>query len=201
MKKDMPTMMEIGDKVVSLDLITKKFVCDLNTCKGICCVEGESGAPLEEEEVEILEREYKKIRPYLREAGHEAIQKQGTWVIDSDREKVTPLIEGKECAYAVFDGDIAACGIEKAYEDGVTDFRKPISCHIYPIRIKRYQNFSAVNYDRWPICNPARAYGEKHDVPVYRFLKESIIRKYGEEFYEKLEIISENISDSNSDTE
>jgi hypothetical protein len=193
MKKDMPTMMEIGDKIVSLDLITHKFVCDLAACKGVCCVDGESGAPLEPDEVKILEKEYPNIRPYLREDGQMAIDKQGTWVIDADRETVTPLIEGKECAYAVFNNGIARCGIEKAFEDGATVLRKPISCHIYPIRVKKYHGFTAVNYDRWKVCDPARICGEKKGIPVYRFLREAIERKYGEEFYRKLEIVSHNM--------
>jgi hypothetical protein len=193
MKKDLPTMMEIGDKVVSLDLVTEKFICDLDKCKGVCCVEGESGAPLEDEEVDILDREYSNIAPYLRDSGNSAIQEQGTWVIDVDNEKVTPLIGGKECAYAIFEEGIARCGIEKAFEEGATDFRKPVSCHIYPIRAKKYSGFTALNYDRWPICDPARACGERENVPVYKFLKESITRKYGEEFYKKLEIVSSNI--------
>ena len=192
MKKDIPTMIEIGDKIISLDLIRRKFVCDLDTCKGVCCVDGESGAPLEEEEVEILDREIESIFPYLRPEGKKSIQKQGTWVVDADREKVTPLIEGKECGYAIFADGIARCGIEMAWEDGATTFRKPISCHIYPIRVKDYKGFAAVNYDRWSICDPARVHGEKLGIPVYRFLRESIERKYGEEFYKKLEIISNN---------
>ena len=186
-------MIEIGDKVVTLDLITEKFVCNLDVCKGVCCVHGESGAPLESEEVDILDNQYPDIAPFLREEGNSAIQKQGTWVIDTDKESVTPLIEGNECAYAIFEKGIARCGIEKAFEAGATTFRKPVSCHIYPIRVKRYKGFTALNYDRWKICDPARAYGEEKDVPVYRFLRESIVRKYGEEFYKKLEVISHNV--------
>jgi hypothetical protein len=193
MKKDTPTMMEIGDKVISLDLITCKFVCDLDKCRGVCCVEGQSGAPLEQDEVGILEDEYENIRPYLRDSGIRAVQLLGTSVIDADGEMVTPLIEGKECAYAVFEGDIARCGIEKAFEAGATSLRKPVSCHIYPIRVKEYKGFMAVNYDRWPICDPARAHGEELGIPVYRFLRESIIRKYGEEFYLKLESVEKNL--------
>lgn len=188
-------MMEIGDKVVSLDLITEKFVCNLGKCKGVCCVEGESGAPLEDEEGKILDKEYANFAPWLRKEGQEAIQKQGTWVIDADREKVTPLIQGKECAYAIFEGAIARCGIEKAFEEGATTFRKPISCHIYPIRVKKFHRLTAVNYDRWPICDPAREFGEQENVPVYRFLNESIVRKYGEDFYQKLEMLAQNVRD------
>jgi hypothetical protein len=193
MKKDVPTMMELGDKVVSLDLVTERFVCDLDKCRGVCCVEGESGAPLEEEEVELLEREYGKIKPFLRKEGQEAIAGQGTWVIDVDKEMVTPLIQGKECAYAIFEMGIARCGIEKAYEEGFTSFRKPISCHVYPVRVKLYRGFTALNYDRWPICDPARECGRKLDVPVYRFVREALERKYGKDFYRKLEIVSRSV--------
>lgn len=190
MKKDISSMIEIDDKVISLDLIREKFVCDLEKCRGVCCVDGESGAPLDEDEVEILEKDYEKIRSYLREEGRRAIEKQGTWVVDADQEMVTPLIDGKECAYAIFEEGIARCGIEKACEAGATSFQKPISCHIYPIRVKKYKGFTAVNYDRWKICDTARIYGEKKDVPVYRFLREAIERKYGAGFYKKLELVS-----------
>ncbi len=193
MKKDIPTMMEIEDKVVSLDLITCRFVCDLDRCKGVCCVEGESGAPLEAAETRILNEEYTRIRPYLREEGNEAIGQQGPWVVDADRESVTPLIGGRECAYAVFEEGIARCGIEVAYESGATSFRKPVSCHIYPMRVKNYRGFTGMNYDRWKICDPARELGEKLDVPVFRFLREPIERKYGKAFYRKLEMISRNV--------
>ena len=194
-------MMEIDDKVVSLDLITNKFVCDLEKCKGVCCVKGESGAPLEEDEAEILEREFANIRQYLRNEGNKAIEHQGPWIIDSDMEKVTPLIDGKECAYAIFEKGIARCGIEIANEAGATFFRKPISCHIYPIRVKKYKGFTSVNYDRWPICDPARECGEKKDVPVYRFLRESIERKYGVDFYKKLERISQSAGQTSNGIE
>ena len=196
MKKDVPTMVELGDKVVSLDIIREKFVCDLSKCKGICCVEGESGAPLEDEEVNLLRAEYERIAPYLRGEGRKAIQQQGTAVMDADKEMVTPLVGGKdECAYAVFENDIARCGIEKAWEEGATGFRKPVSCHIYPIRVKKYHSLKAVNYDRWKVCDPARVNGEKENVPVYRFVKDAIGRKFGMDFYQKLEIISEGLEE------
>jgi len=194
MKKDVPTMVEIGDKVVSLDIIREKFVCDLASCKGICCVEGESGAPLEDDEVKLLKAEYDKIRPYLREAGRDAVEQQGTAVRDADQEMVTPLVGGKnECAYAIFENDIARCGIEKAWEEGATGFRKPVSCHIYPIRVKNYHSLKAVNYDRWKVCDPARVNGEKENVPVYLFVNEAIERKFGADFFQKLQIISEGL--------
>ena len=187
-------MIEIGDKVVSLDIIREKFVCDLAKCKGICCVEGESGAPLEDDEVILLEEEYDNFSPYLREEGRKAVENQGTAVRDVDQEMVTPLVGGKhECVYAIFEKDIARCGIEKAWEEGATGFRKPVSCHIYPIRVKNYNNLKAVNYDRWKVCDPARVNGEMENVPVYRFVKDAIARKFGVDFYQKLQIIADGL--------
>jgi len=189
-------MIEIGDKVVSLDIIREKFVCDLAKCKGICCVEGESGAPLEDDEVRLLEEEYDHIKPYLREEGIKAVENQGTAVRDADQEMVTPLVGGKhECAYAIFENDIARCGIEKAWEEGATGFRKPVSCHIYPIRVKNYNNLKAVNYDRWKVCDPALLKGERENVPVYRFVKDAIERKFGTDFYHKLQIIADGLDE------
>jgi hypothetical protein len=194
MKKDVPTMIELGDKVVSLDIIREKFVCDLAKCKGICCVEGESGAPLEEDEVKLLEDEYDKIKPYLREEGIKSVEQLGTSVLDADQEMVTTLVEGKnECAYAIFENDIARCGIEKAWEEGATGFRKPVSCHIYPIRVKNYHSLKAVNYDCWKVCDPARVHGEMENVPVYLFVKDAIERKFGTDFYQKLQIIADGL--------
>ena len=190
-------MVEVGDKVVSLDIIREKFVCDLSKCKGICCVEGESGAPLEDDEVLSLAKEYDNIRPYLREEGREAIEQQGTAVRDADDEMVTPLVGGKhECAYAIFEDDIARCGIEKAWEEGATGFRKPVSCHIYPIRVKNYHSLKAVNYDRWKVCDPARLNGERENVPVYCFVQDAIGRKFGEDFFQKLQIISDGLDEN-----
>ena len=185
-------MMEIEDKVVSLDVIREKFVCNLAVCKGICCVEGASGAPLEDNEVNTLKAEYGKIKPYLREEGINAVTLQGTSVRDADQEMVTPLVDGnKECAYVLFEEGIARCGIEKAWEDGATSFRKPVSCHIYPIRVKSYQNLKAVNYDQWHVCDPARVNGNRENVPVYCFVKDAIERKFGTDFYQKLQVIAE----------
>lgn len=186
-------MLQIDDKLISLDLLEKKFVCQTRQCKGACCVTGDSGAPLSEEETDLLYKEYPHIAPFLREEGRRTIEQTGTHVIDVDHEEVTPLVEGEECAYLVFEGEIAVCGIEKAFLAGQTTFRKPISCHLYPIRIKKYPSFLALNYDRWDICQPAREAGEKLDVPVYVFLKEAIIRKFGLEFYEELTAASEHL--------
>jgi hypothetical protein len=194
-KKDLPTMIEMGDKVVSLDIIREKFVCDLAQCKGNCCVEGESGAPLEDDEVKLLEAEYVKIKPYLREEGRKAVKQQGTAVRDADQEMVTPLVDGKyECAYALFEHGIARCGIEKAWEAGATCFRKPVSCHIYPIRVKKYGSLQALNYDRWKVCDPARLKGENENTPVFCFVKEAIERRFGSDFYNNLQIIADGLN-------
>lgn len=181
-------MIQIDDKLISEDIFSEKFVCDLTRCKGACCVEGDAGAPLEKDETKILESIYEKVKPYLREEGIQAIEKQGTWAIDPlDGDFVTPLVEGGECAYVIFDEKgITKCGIEKAYEDGVIDYHKPISCHLYPIRISEYSSFSALNYHEWPICSPACDLGKELQVPVYKFLKSPLVRKYGEEFYNTL---------------
>ena len=178
-------MIEIGDKLISEDLFSEEFVCNLTKCKGACCVEGDIGAPLERAEAEILDRLYPKFKPYLTEAGIKAIEEQGTWEVDpSDGEYVTPMVENRECVYVTFDEKgITKCGIEKAYEDGAIDWLKPISCHLYPIRITEYRTFSALNYHEWPICSDACTLGKELQVPVYKFLKTPIIRKYGEAFY------------------
>ena len=179
-------MIEIDNKLLSSELFKKEFVCNLGACKGACCVEGNAGAPVEEHEVEILEKIYPKVAPYLTEKGRLAIDQQGTSV-DGFGEKETPLIDGKECAYTIFEANgTAKCGIEQAHTDGVIDWKKPISCHLYPIRITKYTDFEALNYDRWSICSDACTLGEELKVPVYVFLKEPLIRKYGPEFYDEV---------------
>lgn len=180
-------MIIIDDILISNDVFDKKFVCDLNACKGACCVEGDSGAPLEDEETGILDDIYEDVKPFLRPEGIKAIEEQGKYLIDSDGDMVTPLVNGKECAYVIFDEQgITKCGIEKAYEEGVVDFKKPISCHLFPIRIKKLTQGEAINYENIDICKPACACGKKLDVPVYRFLKEPLIRHYGEEFFDMM---------------
>lgn len=181
-------MIQIDDKLISEDIFSEAFVCNLTRCKGACCVEGDVGAPLDKDETEILDSIFQKVKPYLREEGIKAIEEQGTWTIDpSDSDYVTPMVEGKECAYVIFDEKgITKCGIEKAYENGAVDWPKPISCHLYPIRTKSYDTFIAFNYDRWPICAPACELGKELQVPVYKFLKSPLVRKYGEEFYTTL---------------
>lgn len=180
-------MIQIDDKLISDQVLEKRFVCDLNACKGACCVEGDAGAPLEKKEVAILKKIWPKVKPYLRPEGVAAIEKQGTSIVANDGELETPLVNGAECAYVIFDEKgITKCGIEKAYEEGVIDYKKPISCHLYPIRIKETKAGPILNYDEWDICKAACKYGKKLDVKVYQFLREPLIRKFGEDFFEQL---------------
>ncbi|QQR99247.1 MAG: DUF3109 family protein [Sphingobacteriales bacterium] len=184
-------MIIIDDVLISDDVLEKQFVCNISKCKGACCIEGDSGAPVEKEERKILKKIFPKIKKYLTQEGIEAIEKQGTSVDEEDDEYAsfaTPLINGGACAYINYDENgTVVCGIEQAYRDGVIDYQKPISCHLYPIRLKRMDTMLAMNYDYWEICKDACTLGKKLKVPVYQFLKEPIIRKFGEEFYEILE--------------
>ena len=182
-------MIQIGDKIVSRELFDNHFVCHLDKCKGLCCVYGEAGAPLEDEETALLEDNIEKIIPFLRKGGAEAIEEKGTWHFDTDGDKVTPLMGKDDCAYSVIDNGIARCAIETAYFSDVIDFRKPISCHLYPIRTNKIGANTALNYHKWDVCNPARKLGEEYGMPVFRFLEEAITRAYGEEFFKELELV------------
>lgn len=171
----------------------KKFVCNLEACKGQCCVDGDSGAPLTDDELKIIDEVYEKVAPFMRPEGIEAIGEEGRYVVDFDNECVTPLVNERECAYAIFEEDIAKCAFEKAFEEGVIQFKKPVSCHLYPIRLSKLMRHEGVNYDSWHICNPARSFGEKLNTPVYKFLKEPLIRKYGKDWYEELTVIAKEL--------
>jgi hypothetical protein len=186
-------MLRIEDTIFSFDLLEKKFICDLPRCLGSCCRYGDSGAPLSNEEVHILESILDDIKQYLRPEGLRAIEKSGPWVNDFENDKVTPLIENKECAYTTHDNNIYMCAIEKAWSEGKISFRKPLSCHLFPVRIKHYTEFRAVNYERIAICAPARSLGEKEGVYVYKFLKEPLIRALGEEMYNDLCIAADEL--------
>lgn len=185
-------MIELGRTIISEDILEKEFVCNLSACKGACCVEGDAGAPVDEAEAKILEDIFLKVKPFLRPEGVAAIEEQGTSVTDWDGELVTPLVKGKECAYVIFDEKgITKCGIEKAWEAGAVDFQKPVSCHLYPVRITVYKDFDAVNYHKWNVCSPACTLGKELEVPVYKFLKGALTRKYGEAWYGELEGLAE----------
>ena len=182
-------MLQIDDTIISLELLDEHFVCDLGSCKGICCIEGDDGAPLEDAEVKIIEELLPVIWDDLTETSKAVIRKQGVSYIDDDGEPVTSIVNGAECVFTYTDEiGVCKCAIEKAYRDGKTDFYKPISCHLYPVRLQKYDEFTAVNYHRWNVCNCARTLGGKSGTPIYRFLREPLIRRFGAAWYEQLEI-------------
>jgi hypothetical protein len=184
-------MFQIGKTIVGEDVIEKEFVCNLGACKGECCIAGAAGAPLDLEETKILDGIYSKVKPFLRKEGIEAIETHGRFVKGADGDWETPLVEGAECAYVTFtDKGIASCGIEDAYNVGKIDWKKPISCHLYPVRVQDYTEFAAVNYHKWPICDDACSLGKELQVPVYKFVKEALIRKFGEDWYMELEKVA-----------
>lgn len=185
-------MFQLGKTLVSENIIDKEFVCNIASCKGACCIDGDAGAPLEQQETTILENIYPKIKPFLRKEGIDAIEQQGTWITGDFGELETPLINGADCAYVIFDEkNTALCAIEEAYNQGVIDWKKPVSCHLYPVRIKEYSEFSAVNYDKWDICDDACSLGKELQVPVYKFVKQALVRKFGQNWYDELEKIAE----------
>jgi hypothetical protein len=186
-------MIEVGKVILTDDIKDEFFVCDLSKCKGACCIEGDLGAPLNDDELDSMEKIYPAVEPYLSDEGRKAIEKQGIYVFDKDDEFSTPTIDSKECAYAIHDNaGILKCGIEQAYLDGKTDFQKPISCHLYPARVTRYETFEALNYDKWHICKDACTNGMNLQVPLYKFLRKPLERKFGVEWYNELVNLIEN---------
>ncbi len=187
-------MFQLGKTLVSESILEKEFVCNLSACKGICCVEGDAGAPLDREETKILEDIYPKVKPFMIAEGIKAVEEQGTWISSEAGELETPLIDGKACAFINYDEKgIAKCAIEDAYNEGVVDWKKPVSCHLYPVRINDYTEFSAVNYHSWDICDDACTLGGELGVPVYKFVKEALIRKFGKDWYTELEKVAESL--------
>ncbi len=180
-------MLKIQNILVSDEIAENEFVCNLEKCKGACCVEGDLGAPLEEDELKVLSDIYHEVKPFLTPEGIKAIEEQGLFILDEDGDYSTPTIGGRECAYAVYDErGVLQCGIERAYNAGKISWRKPISCHLYPVRIMKRRNLEALNYHRWEICSAACTLGQQLKVPVYRFLKDALIRRYGESWYSEL---------------
>lgn len=180
-------MFQINNTLVSKDILEEAFVCDLKACKGACCVLGDAGAPLEIEELIEIEDCLVEVKPYLNEKSLKTLNELGPYEKDVDGEFVTTLNNGEECVFTIFDekGN-AACGIEKAYLDGKVSFQKPISCHLYPIRVKQLKYYDALNYHKWQICSAACELGNSLKVKVYEFAKTPLIRKYGEEWYNDL---------------
>ena len=187
-------MLQIQDVVVSFDVLKEKFLCDLQACKGTCCIEGDAGAPVELEEVEKLEEVLPLIWEELSPEARTVIDRQGVAYVDQEGDLVTSIVNGKDCVFTCYDErGCCYCAIEKAFRKGKTDFLKPVSCHLYPIRIKDFGAFKGVNYNRWDVCKAAVLLGEKENLPVYKFLKEPLIRKFGEEWYQELEIAVEEL--------
>ena len=190
-------LIEVQNKIVSTEIFERKFVCDLNACKGACCIEGDDGAPLEKEEVDIIEENLDKIKPFMRREGVEAVEEGGVSYLDRHDEPVTTLVDQRECAFVFFDDEgISKCSIEQAYLEGEINYKKPISCHLYPIRVKKFDNLEALAYDEWNICKSACACGDKLDVPVYRFLKEPLVRAYGQAFFDDLLLVDQEVKRS-----
>ena len=191
-------MIQIGKTIVSQVAFEHAFCCDLTKCKGACCVEGDAGAPLAESEVQILEEIQSAIQPFLRPEGIQSIMDQGVAIQEPNGEWVTPLVDGKECAYVVFDGGVAKCGIEQAAAAGAVEWPKPISCHLYPIRVTKYQEFDALNVHHWKVCAPACSLGNELKLPVFRFLKEALVRAYGADWMEEAEAVYEHLEEQSA---
>ncbi len=179
-------MIEINDTIISLDVIETPFSCNLEACKGACCVEGDSGAPLKREEIQIIQEYLPIIEKYLPEKSKKIIFEHGFYYVDNDGDQVTQLHNNKECVFAFFENDIAHCAIENAFIKDNFPFRKPLSCHLYPIRLTAYASFTAINYHSWDICIPARIKGNTEKIAVYQFCKEALCRKFGNNWYNNL---------------
>jgi hypothetical protein len=187
-------MIEIGKTIVSLDVLESKFCCDLDQCKGACCVDGDSGAPVTPDEAASIEDLYPLFEEYLSEENRKEVARQGFSLIDTDGDLVTPIIGKNECVYTFVDEmGITKCAIEKAFFEKCTSFRKPVSCHLFPIRITEYKRFDGVNYEKLKICKPGRVCGKSGNLPLWQYLKEPLIRKYGEEWYGELKLVAEHL--------
>lgn len=184
-------MIAVKDTLVSDDLLEKKFVCDLNACKGACCVEGDGGAPLEQSELKQLADNFDVVKKYMTAEGVLAVEKNGFFEVDRNGDYETPLVEGKHCAFVFFEENgTAKCSYEKAFNKGEINFRKPVSCYLYPVRLKKIGDTIAVNYHEWDICAPACSCGSSLNVKVYKFLKQPLTERFGEEWYNELDEIN-----------
>ncbi len=192
-------MIVIQDTILSKELFDKKFTCHLEKCKGACCVEGDRGAPLTADELKTIEQLLPKIKPFMTPEYAEDVEKKGFYEIDElDNEPVTTCQTTGECNFVVYNEDgVTQCAIELAYNAGEIDFKKPISCHLYPIRLQKYKEFTAINYSQWDICNAACGLGEELNVPVYKFTKEALIRKFGQHWYDEVEATANYIENEN----
>lgn len=180
-------MIQIQNTLLSDEIFEIQFICDLCKCKGECCVEGESGAPITREEFLQIQDILPEIWDDLSQKSQELINTQGIAYTDIDGELVTSIVNGKECVFTHFDENgVCKCAIDTAFREGRISVQKPVSCHLYPIRVMEYDTFTAVNYQRWSLCRPALKQGRKAGLPLFRFLKEPLIRKFGEEWYQEV---------------
>ena len=187
MENRMLPIIEIGNVLVSMDVLTEKFCCDLDACKGECCIEGDAGAPVTIDEVAGIEDALDTVWGSLSAAAQSVIDKQGVAYTDEEGDLVTSIVNGKDCVFTCYDKGCCLCTLEKAYRAGQTKFCKPISCALYPIRVKQLSNgMAALNYHRWDVCKEAVKKGRELNLPVYKFLKEPLIRAFGQEWYDKL---------------
>jgi len=182
-------IIEHGNTLLSDELFTQKFVCDLNACKGACCVEGDRGAPLNAKDIEDIQRNIELIKPYMTRKGLELLKFEGFAEGFDERDMATTCLPTGECVFAFREKGILSCAIEKSYKEGKSDYYKPISCHLYPIRVGKIGDMDSLNYHQWNICKAACSLGKKLNLPVFQFLKEPLIRQYGTEWYNELELI------------
>ena len=180
-------IIDVDDKLISKEIFDQKFNCDLSACKGACCVKGDAGAPLTWDEVDTIKNYLDKIKPFMRPEMASLIKEKGFYYTIDDNEPLAALNNGEECVFAIYDqSNIAKCSIESTYRSKEINFIKPISCHLYPIRVKKFNDITALNYEEWDICKPACDCGLKRNVKVYEFLKDPLIRSFGSEFYNDL---------------
>lgn len=188
-------MIIIENTIVSQEFIDAHFMCDLSRCKGECCVAGDAGAPLEEEEIGMIEDNLEGIKPFMEKKGIAVVEKDGVFDYDETSSLVTPLVNNAECAFVVFRNKIAYCAIEQAFYAGKSDFIKPISCHLYPIRLVEKNGFTYIQYHQWSVCVPAVKKGNNQGIPLYEMLKGALVRQFGVAWYNKLlEAIAEHRS-------
>lgn len=184
-------MIEIKDTVVTLDLFREQFCCDLGACKGACCIEGDAGAPVKLEEVAQLEEASEIVWDELSPKAQEVIKAQGVVYTDQDGDIVTSIVDNKDCVFTCYDDKgCCYCAIDKAFREGRCKFQKPISCHLYPIRLSRMGSYTAVNYHRWDVCKAATLLGKKLNLPVYKFLKEPLIKAFGQEWWDECDVVA-----------
>ncbi|MBO7468126.1 MAG: DUF3109 family protein [Bacteroidaceae bacterium] len=191
-------MVQVGEAIVSFDMLKEPFCCDLSCCKGVCCIEGDAGAPVTIDEVAAIENLLPEIEQHLSPEAKDVISKQGVAYTDASGDLVTNIVNGKDCVFTCYGSDgCCYCAIERAFREGRTSFMKPLSCHLYPIRISKVGSYKALNYNRWDICKAAVIKGKREDIPVYKFLKEPLIRCFGEEWYNELETVVEELKKQN----